>query len=329
MYTGLGGARPKAETVVDGDARALCAPDIALQVLCLRKAYAQTLALNGLDFSVLKGECFGLLGPNGAGKSTTMLLLAGVLKPDAGKVSLCGNLDPRCARARRKLGFAPQCLALYDELSAAENVRLFARLFALRGGHLKQSVRRALTMAGLLDKQDHRVATFSGGMKRRLNLACAIVHEPDVLLLDEPTVGVDPQSRSHLFDCIERLKADGLTIVYSTHYMEEATRLCDRIGIMDAGRMLAVDTLPNLVSTFRGQTVLHVELERFPEENLKFCAAFSQNRRGERELLVNGGTPLALLEKLMRFGVAIRQLKVIEPDLESVFLNLTGRSLRD
>ena len=189
----------------------------------------------------------GFLGPNGAGKTTTINMIVGSLKPDEGEIKIDGSDDPTKPSVRRQIGICPQSLALYERLSALENLRFFASLYNLKGAILKERVNAALEFAQLESRSRDRVETFSGGMKRRLNLAVALLHEPKVILLDEPTVGVDPQSRNHLFDSIEELKGLGRTIIYTTHYMEEAERLCDRIAIMDHGKLLDVDSLGNLV----------------------------------------------------------------------------------
>jgi ABC-2 type transport system ATP-binding protein len=218
-----------------------------LSVRNLRKSYGDRVAVEDLSFEVARGETFGFLGPNGAGKSTTIACMAGLLAPDSGEISLDGG-SPTDPEVRRSLGLAPQSLALYPELTADENLRFFGRLYGLAGAGLARRIDWALELAGLADRRADRVGTYSGGMQRRLNLACALVHEPKMLLLDEPTAGVDPQSRNHVFTVIERLKAEGLTVVYTTHYMEEVERLCDRIAIIDHGRLLACDTLANLLA---------------------------------------------------------------------------------
>jgi ABC-2 type transport system ATP-binding protein len=222
-----------------------------LTVTSLRKSYGDRVAVDGLSFEVGAGETFGLLGPNGAGKTTTMSLVTGLLVPDGGAVSLAGG-PPTAPEVRRKLGLAPQALALYPELTAEENLRFFGRLYGLGGATLPARVGAALALAGLRDRRHDRVSSFSGGMQRRLNLACALVHDPQVILLDEPTAGVDPQSRLHLFEAIEKLEADGRTIVYTSHLMEEVERLCDRIAIMDHGRLLALGTLEELLGAHPG-----------------------------------------------------------------------------
>ncbi|MCA9261357.1 MAG: ABC transporter ATP-binding protein, partial [Planctomycetales bacterium] len=190
-----------------------------IDVHALHKSYGKTAAVGGISFAVGRGETFGLLGPNGAGKSTTIQLILGLSSPDSGSVRVDGDLRPTDPAARMTMGAAPQSLALYEELSAEENLTFFARLYGLAGTQLRKRVTWALDFAGLTDRSRARVKTYSGGMKRRLNLAVALVHEPQILLLDEPTVGVDPQSRNHLFDRIEEVKAQGCTIIYTTHYM--------------------------------------------------------------------------------------------------------------
>jgi ABC-2 type transport system ATP-binding protein len=241
----------------------------------LRKSFGQTLAVGGVSFGVKAGELVGLLGPNGAGKTTTVSMIAGLLTPDDGSVTiggapLAGDADP----AKRRLGLVPQDLALYDELSARANLRLFGSLYGLSSAALESAIESCLALVGLSDRAGDRVKTFSGGMKRRLNLAAGLLHDPDILLLDEPTVGVDPQSRNAIFDNLEQLKSRGKALLYTTHYMEEAERLADRIVIIDHGRVLADDTLSGL--------------------------------RGRSDAGTNGNA-----------------------SLETLFLTLTGRSLRD
>jgi ABC-2 type transport system ATP-binding protein len=282
----------------------------ALAVRDLRKSYGATVAVDGVSFEVARGECFGLLGPNGAGKSTTINALVGAIVPDSGAVRVAGA-DPAVASTRRSIGVAPQSLALYEDFSAEENLTLFARLHGLAGAALAARVGVALDFAGLADRRRDRVSTYSGGMKRRLNLACAIVHDPPVLLFDEPTVGVDPQSRNHIFDSIERLKGEGRTILYTTHYMEEAERLCDRVAIVDHGKLLALDTVDALVAAHGGRSVIEVEFDGAPP------------RRIETD------RPPEAVAELARSGAAFTAIRVERPDLETVFLALTGRRLRD
>ncbi len=227
-----------------------------VQVERVSKRYETAIALDELTLDVFEGETLGLLGPNGAGKTTLMHLLAGLLRPDTGIVRIAGLGDPQSRRVRAAIGLAPQELAVYPQLSAEENLRFFGRLYGLRGAELQAGVEKALRLADLTARAGNRAGTFSGGMKRRLNLACALVHRPTLLLLDEPTAGIDPHSRNRLFEVIERLKSEGLTLVYSTHLMEEPERLCDRVAIIDHGHLLAVGKAPQLVER-HGAADLH------------------------------------------------------------------------
>ncbi|MBA3269138.1 MAG: ABC transporter ATP-binding protein [Acidobacteria bacterium] len=217
----------------------------------VRKAYGSLVAVDGLSLEVRRGEVLGLLGPNGAGKSTTVNLCIGLLAPDSGRVSVTGNGpatgDPTIAAVRSTIGVAPQTLALYDVLSGEENLWFFGEVYALSGARLAGRVKWSLDFVGLGDRKRDRVATYSGGMKRRLNLAAALVHDPELILLDEPTAGVDPQSRNQIFDNILALKQLGRTVIYTTHYMEEAERLCDRVAIIDRGKLLALGPVSQLL----------------------------------------------------------------------------------
>lgn len=279
-----------------------------IRIDAVRKQFDSTVALDGLSLEVRPGEIFGLLGPNGAGKSTTMALLTGLCTPDAGSVSVLGG-DPREPALRARIGFAPQSLALYENLSGRENIAFFARMFGLRGDRLDRRIDAALDFVQLAERQHDRAGRYSGGMQRRLNLAAAIVHEPELVMLDEPTAGVDPQSRNALFANVLALKAAGRTIVYTTHYMEEVERLCDRVAIIDGGRVLAVDSVAGLLRSHAGAPVLVVEREGGSER-------------------IETRDPLAELNRLAAIG-PIDGFHVERPRLEQVFLHLTGRSLRD
>ena len=294
-----------------------------IEVRDLHKAYGSLAAVDGVSFEVRQGETFGLLGPNGAGKTTTMHLLVGVLTPDRGTIRIAGEGDPTRAATREKLGLAPQAMSLYPDLTAEENLVFFAKLQGLAGDKLRSRVDGMLDLAGLTDRRKHRVRTYSGGMQRRLNLACALVHDPPVLLLDEPTVGVDPQSRNHLFDNIEALRKQGRTILYTTHYMEEAQRLCDRVAIMDHGKILALDTVSALIQAHGGPSLIEAELEEPPANG---------NHPGTwdgQKLSVPSERPLEEIARLAGSGVRFTSLHIKRPDLETVFLELTGRNLRD
>lgn len=275
----------------------------------LTKSYGTLRAVDGLSLEIRRGEIFGLLGPNGAGKSTTIHMAVGLLAPDEGTVDVDGAGAPTSPEIRAKIGVAPQALALYEDLTGEENLRFFGTLQGVSGRRLTERVGRALEFVGLADRRRARAKTYSGGMKRRLNLAIALVHDPPLVLLDEPTVGVDPQSRNALFENILALRKEGRTIVYTTHYMEEAERLCDRVGIVDHGRMLALDTVEGLLATQGSRCVVVAE------------------RAGET-VRVETEDPMAELQRLHDGGRVLR-FRVDRPDLESVFLRLTGRTLRD
>jgi ABC-2 type transport system ATP-binding protein len=295
-----------------------------IHVQDLHKSFGPTVAVAGISFDVNAGETFGLLGPNGAGKSTTIAMLTGALTPDSGRIGINGDHPPDAAATRLQVGVAPQSISLYDELSAAENLAFFGKLYQLAGATLDDRIDWALDFAGLTDRRKHRVKTFSGGMKRRLNLAVALVHDPRVIFLDEPTAGVDPQSRNHIFERIERLRSEGRTVIYTTHYMEEAQRLCDRVAIMDHGRILDVDTVPALLARYGGRSVVKAELARPPAGGVSLPGeldGLSMRFESER--------PLEDVARLTSDGIAFQTLEVTRPDLETVFLSLTGRSLRD
>ncbi|HEX7558641.1 MAG TPA: ABC transporter ATP-binding protein [Usitatibacter sp.] len=269
----------------------------------LRKSYGATAAVAGVSLTVNPGEIVGLLGPNGAGKSTTISMLCGLVRPDAGTVTIAGEAVGEDASAvKRRIGLVPQELSLYEDLSAIGNLQLFGALYGITGSVLHERVNAALELVGLADHARAKPATFSGGMKRRLNIACALVHDPDVLLLDEPTVGVDPQSRNAIFANIESLRGRGKAIVYTTHYMEEAERLCDRIVIVDHGRIAASGT----------------------KESLRRMLPAAQVRRAE----VEGPIDDEVLAFLAAHGLVVREADG-RGSLEDVFLHLTGKQLRD
>ena len=308
------------------DSRAAGFVSLGAMLTCraLCKRYGDLVAVDGLDLRVEAGETFGLLGPNGAGKSTTIRLALGVLTPDAGEVTIEGHGSPTDPQVRRHVGYAPQELALYEELTATENLRFFGKLQGLAGGRLRERIAWGLAFAALEDRQRARVSTFSGGMKRRLNLACAAIHDPDLLLLDEPTVGVDPQSRNHLFATVEQLAAAGKTIVYTTHYMEEAERLCRRVAIVDHGKVLAQGAVAELIRQHGGRSVVEAELDG---DSAAAAAKLGTVRDGV--LRMEAADAGAVLTSLRDAGVTYRSLHVRRPDLEVVFLELTGRRLRD
>ncbi len=274
----------------------------------LRKSFGPITAVDDLTLSIAPGEVFGLLGPNGAGKSTTIAMMVGLLRPDAGSVRIDGG-DPADPAVRARLGVAPQSLAVYDELSARENLMFFGSLYGLSHAERARRADELLGLVGLADRARDRVGKYSGGMKRRINLACALVHDPRVVLLDEPTAGVDPQSRHAIFEIVRALQAEGRTIVYTTHYMEEAQKLCGRVGVIDHGRLLALDTVDGLIRVHGGESVVRIE-------------------RADGEERTQTPEPVAVIQRALAAGDA-RGVHIERPDLETVFLNLTGRSLRD
>lgn len=295
-----------------------------LTVESLVKDYGALRAVDGVSFEVMEGETFGLLGPNGAGKSTTLSMMVGFLTPTSGTITVDGEPDPTRPQVRRKIGIAPQATALYLDLTGEENVRFFGALHGLRGAELTSRVREALDLVELWDRRGDRARTYSGGMLRRLNLAAAMVHRPKVVLLDEPTVGVDPQTRNHLLENIDRLKKEGLTILYTTHYMEEAQRLCDRVAIMDEGKILALDTAPRLIAEHGGANSIEMEVAEGSEP-----PEIEGATRSGRKLLLAGVHPPTAITQVVNSGAALQSIQIHSPNLESVFLNLTGKRLRD
>jgi len=275
----------------------------------LVKRFGSVLAVDDLSLEARSGEVLGFLGPNGAGKTTTISMVSGLLRPDAGHVELDDGERPERPESRRKIGVAPQALAIYDDLTAEENLRFFGKLALADAGRLRARVDWCLDFVLLTDRRKDYVKTFSGGMKRRLNLAVALVHDPPLLLLDEPTAGVDPQSRNVIFEKILELRTSGRTIVYTTHYMEEAERLCDCVGIIDHGRLLAIDTVDRLIDAHGGKSVVTAV-------------------RQDSEERIESSDPIADVVKLQGAGDIV-SLRIDRPNLERVFLNLTGRGLRD
>jgi len=288
-----------------------------IEVRDVTKRYGSLVALDRVNVSAATGTITGLLGPNGAGKTTLVHIIAGILPPDAGMVRVCGR-DPLAAATRARIGLAPQEIALYEDLTGRQTLHFFARLYGVSGRQVRACVDEALQLVGLSDRADHRVGTYSGGMKRRLSLACALIHDPEVLLLDEPTVGVDPQSRRYLLELVRKLADEGRTVIYSTHYMEEAQRLCDRIVILDRGKVLATGTLDELLSQYGGAYRVVIRLAE-PE------AAPNQ----EPKRVIETTEPARTIEELVKAGLAFEQIQLFPPDLETAFLKLTGRSLRD
>jgi ABC-2 type transport system ATP-binding protein len=310
-----------------------------LNAINLRKNYGSRTAVAGVSFSAAPGEIVGLLGPNGAGKSTTVAMICGLVTPDSGQVTIAGEaIAGEASAVKRRIGLVPQDLALYEEIPALANLRLFGALYGVAGALLEGRCAQALELVGLADRASDKPKTFSGGMKRRLNLACALVHDPDLLLLDEPTTGVDPQSRNAIFDNLEALRDRGKTLVYTTHYMEEAERLCDRIVIIDHGTVVATDTLAGLLGRLPAAASLEIAVEDGAQDLVDQAALDSLP--GVRTIACNGSvftigvtalgeTAPALLGWFAQRGIAVRHFRSGRGTLEDVFLALTGRQLRD
>jgi ABC-2 type transport system ATP-binding protein len=304
----------------------------------LRKRYGERLAVDGVGFQVAAGETYGLLGPNGAGKTTTISMICGLLRRDGGEVTVAGvSLDRDPGAVKAAIGYVPQDVALYPDLTGRENLRFWARMYGLAGGELAERVDGALTVVGLTERAGDKVAAYSGGMQRRLNIAAGLLHRPRLLVLDEPTVGVDPQSRNAILENVEALGGEGVAVLYTTHYMEEAERLCDRVGIIDQGRLIAEGTRRELVATVGERD----RIELAASGDLAGLAAAARRTLDgvDEATVVPGGLHLMgrdgrrllprLLELAEQAGVEVISVEVVEPDLEAVFLHLTGKALRD
>jgi len=307
-----------------------------LRVEGLSKAFGTLRAVDNVSFAVRAGELYGLLGPNGAGKTTTLSIIAGLLRPDAGEVVVDGvHLRDDPQRARRFLGVVPQELALYEELTARENLEFWGRLAGLSAREARRRAAELLEALALTDRAHDPVKTYSGGMKRRVNLGCALLHRPRLLLLDEPTVGIDPQARVNLLDFIRGLQRDGTAILYTTHYLEEAETLCQRIGILDHGRLLAEGTLEELQQRLGGDRLFVLEGnlgDAAPDTWPGFAARFRVIQRTARQLVVaarDTRDPAECLRDLLALPARVENVTLKRPSLNDVFLQLTGRELRE
>jgi ABC-2 type transport system ATP-binding protein len=308
-----------------------------LECAGLRKVFDDLVAVDDVGFHIDAGETYGLLGPNGAGKTTSISMIAGLLERDGGSVTVAGEpMSPRSTSAKRLIGLVPQDIAVYPDLSARENLVFFGRLYGMEPGHLRARVDEVLEVIGLSDRSDDRSEEFSGGMKRRLNIGIGLLHTPQLLILDEPTVGVDPQSRNAILESVEQLSGAGMAVLYTTHYMEEAERLCDRVGIIDHGEIKAEGTRRELVQ-------LVGEHDRVQLEAAGPLAVVA-GKLGELDAVVQSGSGDGVIELLVADagehlteilslvttgGVTVHGVSIEEPNLESVFLHLTGRALRD
>lgn len=309
----------------------------AIQVANLKKNYGSFSALKGISFVVEQGEILSLLGPNGAGKSTTISILCGLIQPTSGEVTILGHsVQNEPMETRAALGVVPQEIALYPDLSARENLNFWAAMYGLRGATRKQRVDETLEIIGLTDRQKDKVSKFSGGMKRRVNLGVALLHRPPVIIMDEPTVGIDPQSRRYILENIKQLNKQGMTVLYTTHYMEEAEELSDHIAIIDNGMLIAYGTHRELIRLVGEQTRIDLTVTLEPEKVIpawKQVEGISQIDRTDGRISVlatdsNRVLPY-LFEATARLGGRITSVDILEPNLEAVFLHLTGKALRD
>ena len=310
---------------------------LLLDVRGLSKSYGERRAVDAVSFQVHAGQTVGLIGPNGAGKSTTVSMICALLRPDAGSVELGGvEIGAGPSEAKRLIGLVPQDLALYEDLSARENLRLFAGLYGIKGREMAARCDQVLALVNLLDRAGDKPSTFSGGMKRRLNIAAALMHDPQLLILDEPTVGVDPQSRNAIFDTLEKLKAMGRSLIYTSHYMEEVERLADHIVIIDHGKVLADESPAALFARLPSQAALRVELaDGAPQalvDGVRALPGVSRVAAGATGLeieLADSGQAAAVVAWLHAQGCRPLHFSTARTKLEDIFLNLTGRSLRD
>ena len=311
--------------------------DDVLIVDGLSRRFGDLVAVDEVSFRIAPGETYGLLGPNGAGKTTTISMVAGLIRADTGTVRVAGQpMAPSRPQPKRYIGLVPQDLAIYPELSARENLVFFGRLQGMGGADLKTRVQEVLDLIGLADRAKDKSKNFSGGMKRRLNIGIGLLHEPHLLILDEPTVGVDPQSRNSILESVERLSTAGMAVLYTTHYMEEAERLCDRIGIIDTGRIQAEGTRDELIRLTGGVDQIRLagtgDLAHAIESLRQLPAVEQVDHDGLALRLTVRDAPTAVAEIVTRAtgaGMSLADVEITRPDLESVFLQLTGKALRD
>lgn len=318
-----------------------------IEVKNLTKKFSNIEALRGISFTINKGEIYGLLGPNGAGKTTTISILSTLTQPDTGEISVNGfKLKKDAEKIKRIIGVVPQEIALYQELSAYDNLIFWGSLYDLATDKLKTKVDEILKLVGLFDRKNDKIKSYSGGMKRRINIASALLHSPEIIFMDEPTVGIDPQSRNLIYEVIEKLNKEGITIVYTTHYMEEAERLCKHIGIIDNGKIIAQGTLDELRESSDTKQCIIIKVSNMMTERVEQERIISKFINEEMTEVPNGnfrfrnGTLqyfskdiktdlIRLVNRLSKFGLEITHVDIQRPTLESIFLSLTGKELRD
>lgn len=303
----------------------------------IKKSYNRKPAVSGVSFSIKPGETFGLLGPNGAGKTTTISMLATLLKPDSGDILVGDNSVVTNPKGVKKLlGYVPQDIALYTSLSAEENLKFWGRMYGLKSDKLQERTKKVLELVGLTERAKDKVESYSGGMKRRINIAVGLLHEPKLLLMDEPTVGVDPQSRNKILETVKDLSQQGMTIIYTSHYMEEVEFLCDKVAIMDSGRIKGMGTVQELKELVGNKDLIKIDLRKEITENEKnsldelFNSSLEVKQQEISILVENGAKEMTnILGKISDLGIEITAVDIQKPNLEKVFLHLTGRSLRD
>ena len=301
----------------------------------LKKSYDGHEALKGIHFSIQEGEFYGLLGPNGAGKTTTISILSTILTPDSGEVKIGGyDLKSSVHEVKKLIGVVPQEIALYNELSALENLMFWGSLYQVHSQQLEKKANELLELLGLADRKNEKIKNYSGGMKRRINIAAALLHQPKILFMDEPTVGIDPQSRNLIFEVVEKLHQEGMTIIYTTHYMEVAEKLCDRIGIIDNGQIIAEGSLEELKKSTAIQENILITFSNLDEKQLKSLSLFWPNSKIVEQTVTFYTSGLkADLAKIIAHsnhtGLDISNIEILKTNLETLFLNLTGKQLRD
>ncbi len=301
----------------------------------LSKYYEDVQALKGISFEIKQGEFFGLLGPNGAGKTTTISIMSTILQPNSGSVTIAGfDLQKDPTACKKNIGVVPQEIALYNELSAYDNLLFWGSLYDVQKNELKAAIDKTLKLFGLYDRRNDKIKTYSGGMKRRINIASALLHRPKVLFMDEPTVGIDPQSRNLIFEVLEKLHKEGMTMVYTTHYMEEAERFCDRIGIIDNGKIIAQGTLEELKSVNNMKETIVVHFQTLPDQVYeKISKEWRGCMRSENTILFSCSDIKkdlsVIILKCDQAGLSITHIDIQKINLETIFLSLTGKQLRD
>lgn len=311
-----------------------------LKVEQLSKSYDGKSIVDQLHLHIKAGEAYGLLGPNGAGKSTTIGMISGLIKPQSGSIMIGDvNMLQSPKQAQRYIGIVPQEIALYLKMTARENLMFWGRMYGLKGQQLKQRVAEVLQIIGLEDRANDKVGAYSGGMKRRVNIGAAILHEPQLLIMDEPTVGIDPQSRNHILQTVKQLNEQGMTIIYTSHYMEEVEYLCTRIGIIDHGKLLAEGSIEQLQQLVGNATTIHIHLEDIVEDEHDLLAKLVAHCEGssftikESVITTLSNEPQTVLVRILPLleaeRITISKIDIQKPNLETVFLHLTGRSLRD